>query len=396
MLKIPAPKNHLLELRANKEQKAASSGRYLEQVLGATFSDTRMVVQFTRIRVLQLGGNGLKGTLPEALITCTNLTTLELHQNDIEGKIPDALGTALINLVTLRLDHNSLTGELPSQWNCPRLESLDVSHNLLTGPVPKKLVANCTRLHTLDGSHCRLNGNLPGAENGGEWNCAGLKILRLEYNRLQGEIPRELFEKCVALEYVQLGSNTLSGDVPRTVRNLLSLREFDIHTNYFTGSVPCLQFKECKSLKMLNLMNQKGDEPLVARSDDGAKADLIAALPSDKCDIMWPGDESNQSAKAEREKRLTLLKTHKTGAEKRLEIAMRSLRDAAEISTKAEESLKQLMDHVNKTRARVEEAKQAQKEASEKLKSARVDSHDSNVAYLSYLNAVKGSVEATS
>jgi hypothetical protein len=69
-----------------------------------------MVVQFTRIRVLQLGGNGLKGTLPEALITCTNLTTLELHQNDIEGKIPDALGTALINLVTLRLDHNSLTG----------------------------------------------------------------------------------------------------------------------------------------------------------------------------------------------------------------------------------------------------------------------------------------------
>ena len=41
----------------------------------------------TRLRVLQLGRNGLKGALPVALTLCKALTRLELHENELEGKV---------------------------------------------------------------------------------------------------------------------------------------------------------------------------------------------------------------------------------------------------------------------------------------------------------------------
>ena len=78
--------------------------------------------------------------------------------------------------------------------------------------------------------------------------------------------------------------------------------------------------------------------------------------------------------------------------EKLAEAAFRNFGEAGEIAKKSEESLAQLMEHVEKTRARLEEAKAKQREASEKLKASRVDARGAKQEYTLYEAAVHGLV----
>lgn len=272
----------LLELQMTGEVAAAPSGRYLEKLLGVAYGGKGSYVPCTRLRILQLGRNGLKGGVPAALALCTGLTRLELHENALDGKVPEELTAGLPKLRVLRLQGNPLTGELPTHWATCELELLDTSHTMMTGTLPKAIVGmGC--LETLNVSHARLNGQLPSGAN--TWQCAALRVFRVDNNRLGGDIPRELFDVCTRLEVALLNNNTLGGEIPGSVRNCHELVELDLHTNFLTGSVPCYELKSCPRLRLLNLMHQRGEEPLVAKTDTGDKAALVrrrtrAACPS--------------------------------------------------------------------------------------------------------------------
>ena len=84
-------------------------------------------------------GNGLRGTIPEALGQLDNLVSLDFSDNGLTGPIPEALGQ-LSNLVSLSLASNRLTGTIPEalgQLN--NLQYLDLSWNGLTGTIPEAL-----------------------------------------------------------------------------------------------------------------------------------------------------------------------------------------------------------------------------------------------------------------
>ena len=101
----------------------------------------------------------------------------------------------------LRLNNNMLTGPLPHEGfgNLMCLASLEIEGNKLTGIIPKDLPRSLRRLH-------------------------------LSYNRLERDIPWQLFQ-CSALAYISLSNNYLSGPLSDNVINLNSLRVFHLENN---------------------------------------------------------------------------------------------------------------------------------------------------------------------
>jgi hypothetical protein len=98
---------------------------------------------------LNLGNNGLVGSIPAKLSNLSKLEYILLYLNDLSGGIPPELGN-LSNLVEIRLAYNQLSGTIPSELgNLKNLETLWLEHNQLSGSIPENL-GNSSNLISLD------------------------------------------------------------------------------------------------------------------------------------------------------------------------------------------------------------------------------------------------------
>ena len=141
-----------------------------------------------RVTELELGENGLTGSLPPALGSLANLERLSLWGHELTGPIPGELGS-LANLERLSLASNGLTGPIPDELiNLVKLERLSLRGNELTGPVPAWL-GSLTRLQRLYLGSNALAGRVPG-ELG---SLPELDRVDVSYNwGLSGPLPPEL------------------------------------------------------------------------------------------------------------------------------------------------------------------------------------------------------------
>ena len=141
-----------------------------------------------RVTELDLGENGLTGSLPPALGSLANLERLSLWGNELTGPIPSELGN-LANLERVILSRNGLTGPIPGELrNLVRLEWLSLSRNGLTGPVPTWL-GNLPRLQWLYLCCNALAGRVPGSLG----SLPELDRVDVSYNwGLSGSLPPEL------------------------------------------------------------------------------------------------------------------------------------------------------------------------------------------------------------
>ena len=88
---------------------------------------------------LDLGGQGLTGSIPPEIGSLTNLRHLYLYNNQLTGSIPSEIGK-LTNLTHLYLDNNQLTGSIPSEiGNLKNLTRLYLENNQLTGVIPESI-----------------------------------------------------------------------------------------------------------------------------------------------------------------------------------------------------------------------------------------------------------------
>ena len=215
----------------------------------------------TNLTFLGLGDNELTGEIPPELGNLTNLTFLDLVYNELTGEIPPELGN-LTNLTFLDLGDNELTGEIPPElgnltqlerlrlpWNqlrlsgeCfpdawPSFEYLSSDSDIPSGwgnlptcsekaakervlnSIPVARAALTALYNATDGDNWRENTNWLSDAPLGEWSGVTtgrygvVTRLRLQHNKLSGEIPPELGD-LTRLMTLYLYGNRLSGCVP--------------------------------------------------------------------------------------------------------------------------------------------------------------------------------------
>jgi Leucine-rich repeat (LRR) protein len=187
----------------------------------------------TTVTEINLGSNGLDGTLPASLSDLTNLERLSLMFNsNLTGSIPPEFGS-LANLTELWLSYDSLTGSIPAELgSLSNLQKLRLGQNDLTGTIPSEL-GGLSNLQDLYLWYNDLEGSIP-PELG---DLANLQKLYLSGNELTGTIPTELGD-LAQLRYLVLVSNQLTGNIPVELADLSNLESLYLHTNQLDGTIP--------------------------------------------------------------------------------------------------------------------------------------------------------------
>jgi hypothetical protein len=166
----------------------------------------KSIGQCKSLKNLWLKANAISGKIPDGICDAGTLEYIDLHVNGLTGPIPEAIGKCAA-LQVLRLDRNKLTGNLPkSLFSLPKLAEVYVHHNKLGGA----LDADITKLGALKYLYLSENaftGSLPPL-TGKE-----LVTIRLEGNQFAGAIPPS-FGELPKLEVLRLDHNRLGGDVP--------------------------------------------------------------------------------------------------------------------------------------------------------------------------------------
>lgn len=203
------------------------------------------------LRVLSLERNGLTG-LPTGLGRLASLTALDLSFNPIGG-LPDDLGR-LAKLRTLRLRDGRLAEIPPAVFALRGLETLDLSGNPMAGSGLSEEIGGLDRLVRLACAGCGLTGPVPDGvglltrleeldlgSNAFDslpdlGALQGLRVLRLGWNRLGGDLPD--VSGLSKLQALDLSGNPFTpGPVPEW-QGLEQLRELGLRATGRTGEIP--------------------------------------------------------------------------------------------------------------------------------------------------------------
>jgi len=155
-----------------------------------------------RVTELRLGGNGLRGTIPD-LSALRYLEVLFLSSNLLSGPAPEL--SALTKLRWMDLSRNRLTGMIPDLSGLVRITRLSLARNRLTGTIPD--LSALVKLENLDLESNRLSGTIPDLSA-----LVNLRGLVLGTNRLSGSVPD--LSSLVNLGGLALQHNLLSGPLP--------------------------------------------------------------------------------------------------------------------------------------------------------------------------------------
>ena len=178
---------------------------------------------------LFLNDNRLTGGIPPELGSLTNLDRLALHDNRLTGSIPLELGN-LANLDLLFLDGNRLAGCLPNLWAGISASDLDktglpfcgVAQATAPRPKPDASTTASDRdalvalYNAANGVSWEERTNWLSDRPIGQWHGVAADandrviILKLDDNRLAGEIPPEL-GNLANLKWLLLDYNQLTG-----------------------------------------------------------------------------------------------------------------------------------------------------------------------------------------
>lgn len=145
------------------------------------------IEQLSRLEILDLGQNQLKGVLPEGIFNLTQLTQLFLATNDWEGNVSQNDFARLHQLKFLAISCGErFAVNLNSEWIPPfsltyieirkcslgskfpswlktqkQLRTVILSSDFISDPIPPWLWTMCSQLQLLDLSHNDIGGNLP-------------------------------------------------------------------------------------------------------------------------------------------------------------------------------------------------------------------------------------------
>eukprot|EP00535_Pseudo-nitzschia_heimii_P003205 CAMPEP_0197176250 /NCGR_PEP_ID=MMETSP1423-20130617/2240_1 /TAXON_ID=476441 /ORGANISM="Pseudo-nitzschia heimii, Strain UNC1101" /LENGTH=1185 /DNA_ID=CAMNT_0042625597 /DNA_START=361 /DNA_END=3918 /DNA_ORIENTATION=- len=205
---------------------------------------------------IQLGSNGMKGSLPTSIWTLPNLVHLKIYGNEIDTdftgienarklltlglddtglKSLDGIGKAR-SVTKLNVSYNGLAGNLPEELSrLVNLQTLDISHNKFTGELPQWL-RNFVFMTSFTASRNSFKGSVPDFVTLGQ-----LSYLDLSHNQLIGTIPPSLLGGTAPTlkVVVDLSHNQIRGEIPDALGRLTRL-SIQLQENQITGIDPRL------------------------------------------------------------------------------------------------------------------------------------------------------------
>ncbi len=240
------------------------------------------------LKKLDISNNNLNGTLAQNIRGLTSLDTLNVQHNSLEGWIPSFeslkyldfilldynefsgplpnLGSEIIGRLTFTFSHNRNSGRHPQAQDFTaeqlqgvvfRIQRADFSYNQLTGSITQ-LIAMVPSVQYFDLSGNSFTGRIPAQADVASWQSlqyfggadnqftgtippgfsTALTALDMSGNRLNGQIPDDLYTKFPNLESLNLSGNPLGGGINRVLGTLISLHELQLSNCNLIGSLP--------------------------------------------------------------------------------------------------------------------------------------------------------------
>ncbi|KAJ8572319.1 hypothetical protein K7X08_008830 [Anisodus acutangulus] len=239
-----------------------------------------------KVTRIQIGNQGLKGSLPPNLNNLTELQVFEVQNNGLTGPLPSFAGLNLLesillsgngftsiprnffdgmtSLQTVYLDDNpfspwsvpdslksasslqffsamstNISGKIPDLFGgdtLPSLTHLHLSFNKLEGPLPLSFSGSSIQSLWLNGKdhQSRLNGSIDVVQN-----MTQLTELWLQDNEFTGPLPD--LSGLNQLQNFSVRDNSLTGPVLDSLVNLTSLKVVNLTNNLLQGPMPKFQ-----------------------------------------------------------------------------------------------------------------------------------------------------------
>ncbi|XP_071702739.1 receptor-like protein EIX2 [Rutidosis leptorrhynchoides] len=196
---------------------------------------------------VNLAGNDLLGTIPEAFGTIQNLRTLDLSNNGLKGGIHSSFRN-LVNLRELHLSGNNLNQDLPSFFDNlseRSLQILDLYGNQLSGSLPD--FTKFTSLMELYLGLNQLSGPFPEKFE----QKSNILILDLADNRINGFLPD--LSSFASIQELYFERNLLNGTLGEKLGPLSKLESLGASSNLFHGTITESHFTNLSRLVYLDL-----------------------------------------------------------------------------------------------------------------------------------------------
>ncbi|CAI9261447.1 unnamed protein product [Lactuca saligna] len=183
-----------------------------------------------------VSNNKLSGKIPPSICDLHSLQLLDLSFNNISGSIPPCLEKLNSSLLVLNLRGNKLQGTIPNAFsNGSKLLMINLSENQLEGKIPRSL-ENCASLQILDLGNNRMEDMFPfwlGA-------LSDLQVLILRFNKFHGalKIPSKTKFTFSKLRIIDLSFNSFSGDLPHQYfKDWSAMKETEENAAYMQANV---------------------------------------------------------------------------------------------------------------------------------------------------------------